>query len=187
MNTAPESLALAHARDTCLGHAEALHEVLASIAPRRPLSAATLADLDDDAVQDIDQFVLRFGKLQDVLGTRLFPALLDVLQESYEDRPMLDKLNRLEKLGLLESTEAWEKLRALRNHIQLLPFPGGRGGQTSALTRHSFFFSSSQPARVSSLTSSRPARTFFLTSSRTARRAEPGSSQVLVTAAFSAP
>ena len=117
MNTAPESLALAHARDTCLGHAEALHEALASIAPRRPLSAATLADLDDDAVQDIDQFVLRFGKLQDVMGERLVPATLDALQEPYEDRPMLDKLNRLEKLGLLESTEAWEKLRALRNHF----------------------------------------------------------------------
>ena len=90
---------------------------MASIAPRRPLSAATLADLDDDAVQDIDQFVLRFGKLQDVMGERLVPATLDALQEPYEDRPMLDKLNRLEKLGLLESTEAWEKLRALRNHF----------------------------------------------------------------------
>ena len=156
-------------------HRHHMRHAMASIAPRRPLSAATLADLDDDAVQDIDQFVLRFGKLQDVLGTRLFPALLDALQEPYEDRPMLDKLNRLEKLGLLESAEAWEKLRALRNHIQLLPFPGGRGGQTSALTRHSFFFSSSQPAR-----------TFFLTSSRTARRAEPGSSQVMVAAAFCA-
>jgi hypothetical protein len=98
-------------------HRHHMRHALASIAPRRPLSAATLADLDDDAVQDIDQFVLRFGKLQDVLGTRLFPALLDVLQEPYEDRPMLDKLNRLEKLGLLESTEAWEKLRALRNHF----------------------------------------------------------------------
>ncbi|WP_297921849.1 hypothetical protein [Metallibacterium sp.] len=98
-------------------HRHHMRHALASIAPHRPLSAATLADLDDDAVQDIDQFVLRFGKLQDVLGTRLFPALLDVLQEPYEDRPMLDKLNRLEKLGLLESTEAWEKLRALRNHF----------------------------------------------------------------------
>ncbi|WP_176212450.1 hypothetical protein [Metallibacterium scheffleri] len=98
-------------------HRHHMRHALASIAPRRPLSAATLADLDDDAVQDIDQFVLRFGKLQDVLGTRLFPALLDVLQEPYEDRPMLDKLNRLEKLGLLESTESWEKLRALRNHF----------------------------------------------------------------------
>ena len=98
-------------------HRHHMRHALASIAPHRPLSAATLADLDDDAVQDIDQFVLRFGKLQDVLGTRLFPALLDVLQEPYEDWPMLDKLNRLEKLGLLESTEAWEKLRALRNHF----------------------------------------------------------------------
>ena len=98
-------------------HRHHMRHALAAIAPRRPFSAATLADLDDDAVQDIDQFVLRFGKLQDVLDTRLFPALLDVLQEPYEDRPMLDKLNRLEKLGLLESTEAWEKLRALRNHF----------------------------------------------------------------------
>jgi len=98
-------------------HRHHMRHALAAIAPRRSLSAATLADLDDDAVQDIDQFVLRFGKLQDVLGTRLFPVLLDVLQEPYEDRPMLDKLNRLEKLGLLESTEAWEKLRALRNHF----------------------------------------------------------------------
>ena len=100
-----------------LRHRHYMRHAINALAARRPLDAATLATLDDDAVQAMDQFVLRFGKLQDTLGTRLVPAMLDALQEPYEDRPMLDKLNRLEKLGLLDSTASWEKLRALRNHF----------------------------------------------------------------------
>jgi len=51
----------------------------------------------DAQVQRVDQFILRFTKLQDAMGCRLFPAILQYLQEPYEERPMLDKLNRLEK------------------------------------------------------------------------------------------
>ncbi|MDI1293644.1 MAG: hypothetical protein PSV18_12985 [Methylobacter sp.] len=54
--------------------------------------------LTDAQVQSLDQFILRFTKLQDAMDSRLFPALLQYLQEPYEERPMLDKLNRLEKL-----------------------------------------------------------------------------------------
>jgi hypothetical protein len=43
--------------------------------------------------------------LQDALGAQLYPALLAYLQEPYEDRSMLDKLNRLEKMGYLVSVE----------------------------------------------------------------------------------
>jgi hypothetical protein len=39
-------------------------------------------------VQDLDQFVLRFSKLQDAIGARLLPALLTDLLEPYERRPM---------------------------------------------------------------------------------------------------
>lgn len=73
--------------------------------------------MDDEAVQDWDQFVLRFTKLQDAMGTRLLPAVLGFLQEPFEDRPMLDKLHRLEKLGYLPSVERWHGLRAIRNHF----------------------------------------------------------------------
>lgn len=51
------------------------------------------------------------------MGARLFPSVLLYLQEPYEDRPMLDKLHRLEKLGYLEESEQWRALRMLRNRF----------------------------------------------------------------------
>jgi hypothetical protein len=90
---------------------------LASLHSSLPLSPQAASAMDDEAVQDWDQFILRFTKLQDAMGARLFPAVLAYLQEPYEDRPMLDKLNRLEKLGYLGSVEQWNMLRAIRNRF----------------------------------------------------------------------
>jgi len=56
---------------------------MASLEDKLPLSGSQLATLDDEAVQDLDQFVLRFGRLQDAIGARLLPAVLRVLQEPY--------------------------------------------------------------------------------------------------------
>ena len=74
-------------------------------------------ELDDEAVQDWDQLILRLTKLQDTMGSRLFAATLEVLQEPYDDRPMIDRLNRLEKLGYLASVEEWQRLRVIRNRF----------------------------------------------------------------------
>lgn len=63
------------------------------------MTAERFGHLTDVQVHALDQFILRFTKLQDVMGNRFFPAILQYLQEQYEERPMLDKLNRLEKLG----------------------------------------------------------------------------------------
>jgi hypothetical protein len=71
--------------------------------------------LTDEQIQTLDQFVLRFTKLQDAMGGHLFPAILEYLQEPYEDRPMLDKLNRLEKLGYIQNPEMWHYVRSIRN------------------------------------------------------------------------
>lgn len=61
--------------------------------------------------QAMDQFILRFTKLQDAMEGRLFPVILAYLQEPYEEQPILDKLNRLEKLGNFRSAEEWQKFR----------------------------------------------------------------------------
>jgi len=94
-----------------------MQHALKALAPHLPIQAQKLAELDDEQVQDWDQFILRFTKLQDALGAQLYPALLAHLQEAYEDRPMLDKLNRLEKLGFLGSVEQWQSLRVIRNRL----------------------------------------------------------------------
>ncbi len=49
------------------------------------------------------------------MGSKLFPALLKVLMEPLEESPMLDKLNKLEKLGVLPSVQRWQKIREIRN------------------------------------------------------------------------
>ena len=102
---------------TCQRHWHHMQHALTALAPHLPIHAQKLAELDDEQVQDWDQFILRFTKLQDALGAQLYPALLAHLQEAYEDRPMLDKLNRMEKLGFLGSVEQWQSLRVIRNRL----------------------------------------------------------------------
>lgn len=111
------ALRLLDAWRQCERHLHHLNHSVAAITPSLPVSAISVSAMDDEAVQDWDQFVLRFTKLQDAMGTRLYPALLAYLQEPYEGRPMLDKLHRLEKLAFIVSVDEWHNLRAIRNHF----------------------------------------------------------------------
>lgn len=108
-------LRLQEAWQQCERHLHHLTHALTALRPRLPMTAAALATLSDEAVQDWDQFILRFTKLQDTMGSKLYPAVLAHLQEPYDDRPMLDKLNRLERLGYLSSVADWQSLRVIRN------------------------------------------------------------------------
>lgn len=101
----------------CERHLHHLDHALRSIAPHLPMTAQAVSHLSDESVQDWDQLVLRFARLQDTLGARLLPAVLEYLQEPFEDRPMLDKLHRLERLGYLPGVEKWQALRAIRNRF----------------------------------------------------------------------
>ena len=73
--------------------------------------------LTDEQVQDIDQFILRYTKLQDTMGTRLFTSILNYLYEPVDNRPMLDVLHRLEKLGLIDNIVMWQEVRLVRNRF----------------------------------------------------------------------
>lgn len=108
---------LLEAWDQCQRHLHHLQHALAAVQPTLPMTAQRLKAQDDEAVQDWDQLILRLTKLQDTMGSRLFAATLEVLQEPYDDRPMIDRLNRLEKLGYLASVEEWQRLRVIRNRF----------------------------------------------------------------------
>jgi len=111
------ALKLADAWGQCQRHLHHLRHALASVRQQLPLTAQDLKNLDDEAVQDWAQLILRLTKLQDAMGTRLFPATLEILQEPYDDRPMIDRLHRLEQLGYLPDAQAWQRLRVLRNRF----------------------------------------------------------------------
>ncbi|MEI6387972.1 MAG: hypothetical protein WCQ50_15190 [Spirochaetota bacterium] len=82
-----------------------------------PLTAASFAALDDASVTVLDQFLYRFTKMQDSLGTRFLPALFSLLEDDDSPKAFLDILDRLEQLRVLESAETWQYFRELRNRI----------------------------------------------------------------------
>ncbi len=70
-----------------------------------------------DEVQAIDQYLYRFSKLQDILGQKIFKAILNIYEPDQEALPFLDVLNKLEKLNFLEDKKEWLNLREKRNKI----------------------------------------------------------------------
>jgi len=82
-----------------------------------PLDEGRLAGLSDEKRAILDQFLYRFTKIQDSMGTRLLPTLYNFLEGDDNPRPFLDVLNRLEQLGVVKSQESWQKFRDLRNNI----------------------------------------------------------------------
>jgi hypothetical protein len=81
------------------------------------LDADRFYGFDQAQVAFTDQLVFRFGKLQDTMGSKLFPITLECLFEQPDGLSAIDMLNRLEKLELLDSTLQWRKFREARNII----------------------------------------------------------------------
>jgi hypothetical protein len=72
-------------------------------------------ELDPVLAERLDAFVSRFGRLQDTVGDKLLPALLNALAE--KTGPAIDNLDKAEKLGLITSVDAWMEMRRLRNQM----------------------------------------------------------------------
>ena len=63
----------------------------------------------------LDAFVSRHGRLQDMLGDKLLPAMLRASLEKTGSQ--LDNLLRAEKHGWIDSTQTWIEIRELRNKL----------------------------------------------------------------------
>lgn len=72
-------------------------------------------EADPLLAERLDAFVSRFGRLQDMVGDKLLPALLTALAE--RTGPAMDNLDKAEKLGFIESADAWMQMRHLRNQM----------------------------------------------------------------------
>jgi len=81
-----------------------------------PLDVKTYNDLDDVTICTIDQMIFRFSKLQDTIGEKIFPSILELSGEKVKKMTFIDRLNRLEELELLYKNE-WMSLRKDRNEI----------------------------------------------------------------------
>lgn len=72
-------------------------------------------EADQDLAERVEAFVGRFGRLQDTVGDKLLPLLLNALGE--KSSAFIDNLDRAERLGLLMSADEWMTTRNLRNQM----------------------------------------------------------------------
>ncbi len=96
-------------------HAARLKGALAQTAPWMPLTTDSLSQLPLEQVAFLDMMTMRFGKLQDIIGSKIFTLILDVLGE--DAASLIDKLNKLERLGFIDSVNWWMDLREIRNQV----------------------------------------------------------------------
>ena len=101
----------------CQLHAGVLREARDELGDAH-FDAETVVHITTEQRRLLDQLAYRFSKLQDNMGMRLFPALLDWTEEPLpESATFAEKLQRLERLGALESVERWRELRETRNQL----------------------------------------------------------------------
>ena len=94
-------------------HKERLEYTINKIKSWESVEEKTLDD--PDKVEVLDSLIFRFTKMQDSIGQKLFPAVLQQIGEEYRNMPFIDILNRLEQLEFIESASIWKKIREARN------------------------------------------------------------------------
>ena len=82
-----------------------------------PLTPERLQSMESDhaKAEQLDAFVARFARLQDTVGDKFVPALLQALQEPIG--AVIDNLDRAERLGWITSADAWIEARRLRDQM----------------------------------------------------------------------
>jgi hypothetical protein len=101
----------------CEVHHQRMMFALENVNHYFPLTETLLGEISPIDLALFDQLIYRFSKLQDSMGARLFRQLLEYLEEDVSGVPFIDLLNRLEKLGLLQSANEWHHLRQTRNIV----------------------------------------------------------------------
>lgn len=102
------------AMQTCDLHEMRMRFAWEHVANDLPSDEDGFMSLGPEKVALLDQWIYRFSRLQDTLGQKVVPLLLEFLAEEAETMPFIDRLGRLEKLGLL-SVDGWLYLREVRN------------------------------------------------------------------------
>ena len=98
-------------------HAYRIDFALKGLEQRLPFDANKLQSLTEHEFLLTELLVNRFSKLQDLIGTKIIDAFLTIKEEMIENLTMIDKLNKLERFGIIDHVATWRKMREVRNHL----------------------------------------------------------------------
>lgn len=108
---------LNQALQLCMIHSERMSFAWEKIKMNFPLDREKYLRLQPEELSFFDQLIFRFSKMQDSMGGRLFPAMLENLGEEINSLPFIDRLAKLEQLNIIPSANDWMLLRETRNMI----------------------------------------------------------------------
>lgn len=103
--------------DICDVHVNRLEMALRRTSHLFPLHEQRYNTLSEEEIGFLELLTSRFAKLQDVIGQKIFPLTLKLLQEDLQGKTFIDILNRLEKIGALKDVSFWSSMREVRNSI----------------------------------------------------------------------
>jgi uncharacterized protein YutE (UPF0331/DUF86 family) len=98
-------------------HIKRLQFALDKLKNIMPVSDQGVINMQEQEFLYFEVLTGRFSKLQDFVGKQLIDLYLEVHKEDTDGLTMIDKINKLEKLGLINNAEFWDELRQLRNHL----------------------------------------------------------------------
>ena len=98
-------------------HASRIKTALEKLALTRPITLFFITTATFEKLGYIEFALHRFAKLQDLLGSKIFPFIVVLLGENTDNQTYIDTLNILEKFHLLPSTQEWLKWRTIRNDL----------------------------------------------------------------------
>ena len=117
MRTSENDDRLKEAVQLCTIHVERMSFAYHKIESYFPLTEEHFIHMAPEDFSYFDQLIFRFSKLQDCMGGKLFPALLENLGEEINGVPFIDILSKLEAFKLLENAKDWLLLRETRNIV----------------------------------------------------------------------
>ncbi len=101
----------------CTIHSERMCFAFSKIEKYFPLNCETYSHLLPEELSFFDQLIFRFSKMQDSMGGKLFPSILENLGEDIKGTPFIDQLSKLEELNIIPNAHDWILLRETRNIV----------------------------------------------------------------------
>ena len=98
-------------------HLERIQQLLQLLKPLFPFTDQKMTDLDVTQESYCDALIYRFMHVQDTISTKIFTSFLGVLEEAPDEFTFIDRLNFLEKIGIIKDAYQWRTIRKLRNHF----------------------------------------------------------------------
>lgn len=98
-------------------HASRIQMAVSKLTDIFPLQKDQVNSLSQEHLLLIELLTSRFAKLQDLIGQKIFDEFLILKSEKIDGLTMIDKLHKLERIGVIPDTQIWQEMRYARNHI----------------------------------------------------------------------